>query len=190
MDTTISSRELWNKASVTGLLLALVTIAFLFVADLCAKLNSPIAGALMFLVDIAKIVVCIVLFRYFLVKLKNGRPNVIRKDLYSYGIKIALCSSILVAGYNLLDILVINPNQVQQAIDSFRTSYAQFADSNTLSALDGIEGKMPIFTFIFSWIWCFVWGWALSSIFSRNLIPSPFDDVRNSSNTPEDQNQN
>lgn len=28
MDKSVSSRELWNKASATGLILALVTIAF------------------------------------------------------------------------------------------------------------------------------------------------------------------
>lgn len=181
MDKSVSSRELWNKASATGLILALVTIAFGVLASLTGKMGSAIAGnTLSILLGLAKIIVCIVLFRYFLVKLKEGHPDAAKQDLKHYGLRIALCSSILVAGYNLLDILVINPDQVNQVAESFRTAYSQFADSNTLNAMDAIEGKMPVYVFFVTLIYCFVWGWVLAAIFSSSLAPSdPFGGTGN-----------
>ena len=181
MDKSVSSRELWNKASATGLILALVTIAFGVLGGLTSKVGSAIvSNALPILLGLAKIIACIVLFRYFLVKLKEAHPDAVKQDLMHYGLRIALCSSILVAGYNLLDILVINPDQVSQAVESFRTAYSQFADSNTLNALDALVGKMPVYVFFVALVYCFVWGWVLAAIFSSSLAPSdPFASIGN-----------
>lgn len=181
MDKTVSSRELWNKASATGLILALVTIAFGVLSGLTGKAGSSIVGnALSILLGLAKIIVCIALFRYFLVKLRKSYPDAGKQDLMHYGLRIALCSSILVAGYNLLSILVINPDQVSQAVESFRTAYSQFADSNTLNALDALEAKMPVYVFFVTLAYCFVWGWVLAAIFSSSLAPSdPFGSIGN-----------
>ena len=174
MDKSVSSRELWNKASATGLILALVTIAFGVLGGLTSKVGSAlVSNALPILLGLAKILACIV-------KLKEAHPDAVKQDLMHYGLRIALCSSILVAGYNLLDILVINPDQVSQAVESFRTAYSQFADSNTLNALDALEGKMPVYVFFVTLVYCFVWGWVLAAIFSSSLAPSdPFASIGN-----------
>ena len=64
-------------------------------------------------------------------------------------------------------------------MDTVMQAYAQILDSNTLSQMDKMLGKMPQITFFSNLIYCFIFGTVLSAILSRN-IPSkdPFADYR------------
>ena len=51
-------------------------------------------------------------------------------------------------------------------------------DSNSMAALEGLESKMGVISLVSNLIWCFVYGWILSSIMSSSLVGKKniFDD--------------
>lgn len=180
MEKSLSSGYLWNKAATSGIILAAVTVIITLLGSLCAKIPAAfMASTLSVLLTIVKIAACAWTLRFFILKLKEEFPSADRGKLSGYGVKIAVCSSILVAGYNLLDITIIHPDTVQTVMDTFRETYSAMADSNTLAAMDSVAGKLPVYTFFSTFVYCFIWGWALSSAFAGSAAPSdPFDDIQ------------
>ena len=104
--------------------------------------------------------------------------------LQHYGLKVALFSSILVAGFSLVQILVINPDTMTQMIQEVENTYQNLMDSNTMAAMEKMMSKLPAITFFSSLIYCYLWGWILSTTFARRLFPiDPFGDRTQNDNT-------
>ena len=58
--------------------------------------------------------------------------------------------------------------------------------------MDGMLDKLPVLTFLFQWMYCFLYGTVLSSIMSRyiflqKLFGGPFNGPQNNQNTPDEQ---
>lgn len=179
VETTISASEIWNKASVSGLLLGAVTVLFMLVQEFLipelsqggsfgGNLLGSISGILL---KIAKIAVCLLLLRNFLKRFAAGFPTVTNARVAGYGIKIALFSSLIVTAYFVADILFVNPEQYTEAFNTLTQQYSSTMDANTLSALDGMMARMPLVGGITTFLYCFVWGWIASLVMSRD-IPS------------------
>ena len=105
-------------------------------------------------------------------------------DLQRYGQKIALFSSILVSGFTMLHLLVINPDMIAQMVKSTQEAYQGMMDSNTATAMEKMMNMIPAFTFVFTLLYCYLWGWMLSTAFARRLFPVNAFGER----TPDDQN--
>ena len=103
---------------------------------------------------------------------------------FSRHLKIALFSSILVSGFTMLQLLVINPDMVAQMVKSTQEAYQGMMDSNTATAMEKMMNMIPAFTFVFTLLYCYLWGWMLSTAFARRLFPVNAFGER----TPDDQN--
>jgi len=175
MNNELTSGTLWNKAAVSGLILAAVTIAFTLVSSLAGKIDGAASGILSFVLWAGKVASCILLLRYFLVKLHNEYPDSDRKQLNGYGTRIAFLSAIVVAGYSLASMLLIEPEAFNEAMNVAMEQYKSMLDSNSLAAIEQMMPKLPAITFFSMLVYCFLWGWILSGIFSSSLAPSdPF----------------
>ena len=123
---------------------------------------------------IVKIVTCIYLFRVLMLRFFNTVQTDYAR-LQRYGLKVALFSSIVVAGFSILQILVINPEMMTQTIHAVQNAYQNMMDSNTMAAMEKMISKLPVITFFSSLIYCYLWGWILSTTFARRLFPvNPF----------------
>ena len=175
MKKEFSSSVSWNSAALAGLVMGTATIILDYLPMLPALLGGEgmfadlLGGAL----KIVKIVTC----------------NTVQTDyarLQRYGLKVALFSSIVVAGFSILQILVINPEMMTQTIQAVQNTYQHMMDSNTMAAMEKMISKLPVITFFSSLIYCYLWGWILSTSFARRLFPvNPFGE-RDS----DDQNNN
>ena len=71
----------------------------------------------------------------------------------------------------MLQLLVINPDMVAQMVKSTQEAYQGMMDSNTATAMEKMMNMIPAFTFVFTLLYCYLWGWMLSTAFARRLFP-------------------
>ena len=179
MKKEYTSGASWNNASIAGLVMAAVTIALELVAGLCGKVNGVAGGFLGFLAWAAKLIVCAFTFRYLMKRFHGSFSEVDNQRLRSYGVKLALFSALIVAAYSLVNILVINPDSINDIIQGAKEGYASMMDSNSEAALEKMLPKMPVYIGVGTVIYCFLWGWLYSSIFSKSIAPDdPFADFK------------
>ena len=179
----LDNNALWNEASVTGLFFAAVSIACLMGKQLVAgSSNAFLISAVGVVLWIAEFAGCIVLMRKRMVRLRDTYSSVTIQDSYKFGRRAALLSGLLVAGAHALLLM-------QMPADSMDTMIGQMAQQFQLSASDiesmgAMVDKLPLWTFIFEWVYCFLYGTVLSSIMSRyvfiqRLFDGPRDDDPN-----------
>ena len=178
MKKEFSSSASWNSAAVAGLVMGIATIIldYLPTLTLAIGLKGFLGSVLVFLIKIAKIVACVYVFRLMMLRFFNTYETDYAR-LQRFGPKTALFSSLIVAGFSLLQMLVINPETMTQVIQEVQNSYQSIMDSNTMAAMEKMFSKLPAITFVFSAIYCYLWGWLLSTTFARRLFPiDPFGD--------------
>ena len=178
MKKEFSSSVSWNSAAVAGLVMAVSTIAADYLTTLPVILGAKgfVGSVIVYLLKFAKIVACVYVFRVLMLRFHNNVETDYTR-LQHYGLKLALFSSILVAGFSLAQMLVINPDTMSQVIQEVESAYQNMMDSNTMSAMEKMMSKLPAITFFSSLIYCYLWGWILSTTFARRLFPvDPFGD--------------
>lgn len=171
MKKEFSSSLSWNNAALAGLVMGVATIAADYLTTLPALLGGGAVGAILsYILKIAKIVACVCLFRILMVRFHDTVQTDYSR-LQRYGLKIALFSSILVAGFSLAQILVLNPDSFNQIMAEVLSSYQSMMDSNTMAAMEKMMAKLPAITFFSSLVYCYIWGWVLSTTFARRFFP-------------------
>lgn len=176
MKKEFSSSVSWNSAALAGLVMGAATIVLDYLPMLPTLLggDSVIGNLLAGVFKIVKIVACIYLFRVLMLRFFNTVQTDYAR-IQRYGLKVALFSSIVVAGFSVLQILVINPEMMTQTIQAVQNTYQHMMDSNTMAAMEKMISKLPVITFFSSLIYCYLWGWILSTSFARRLFPvNPF----------------
>ncbi len=176
MKKEFSSSVSWNSAALAGLVMGASTIALDYLPMLpaltgCGETAGYLLGGAL---KIVKIIACICLFRVLMLRFfRTVQTDYAR--LQRYGLKVAMFSSILVAGFSLLQILVINPDMLGQTVQAVQNTYQNMMDSNTAAAMEKMISKLPVITFFSSVVYCYLWGWILATTFARRLFPAnPF----------------
>ena len=179
MTKDYSSSASWNSAALAGLVMAAVTIALDFARGLASKLPGVGGGVLSFFAWALKLVLCAWTFRYLMKRFYEGFDGVDSFSLKRYGLKLALFSSIIVSAYSLVSMLVINPDTINEIMNTYRETYASMMDSNSEAALEKMLPKLPTYIGLVSVVYCFLWGWLYSSLFSKSIAPfDPFADIK------------
>lgn len=177
MKETISNSLIWNKAAVTGVVFAAVTITCgLLAKGLAAlQLNGFVSGLLSFLIWAAQFGGCIWLMIFFMKKLVAAYDGVTNSDTNRYGRRIALFSAILIAVVNFFILYFTPEAKMQEMIDEALGAYGSMLDSNSLAMMEEMLQNLPVLTFFGNLIYCFLYGTILSAILSRNIpAPDPF----------------
>lgn len=144
MKKEFSSSVSWNSAALAGLVMGVFTIAVDYLPSLPLLLGGTgvFVGILNFILKVVKIVACVIAFKYLLERFHNN-VKVGYPELQRYGQKIALFSSILVSGFTMLQLLVINPDMIAQVVKSTQEAYQGMMDSNTATAMEKMMNMIP-----------------------------------------------
>ena len=185
MNRDYSSSASWNSAAIAGLILAAVTIAAEFAGSLCGKVPGVLGGLLNFMAWAGKLVLCAVTFRVLMKRFHAGYEGVDHFALKRYGLKLALFSSLLVAAYSLVNFLIINPDSINEIVQTYKETYSSMLDSNSEAALDKMLPKLPVYIGFVTVIYCFIWGWIYSGLFSKSI--APYDPFANFKDSPDNQ---
>ena len=111
---------------------------------------------------------CILLMREQMFKLKERFENVQMADTAKLGRRIALFSGLLLASAQALFIMQMPSDQMNEMVN-------QLSETMSLTAADmenvnGVLDRLPLFTFIFQWAYCWLYGSVLASILSRYIF--------------------
>ncbi len=179
MSNEFSSSASWNKAAVAGFVMAAVTIAMELLKGWSGTAGGFLGVLLNLLVSIAKIVVCVILFRNLMGRFAFGFSGVTYPRLQHYGLKLALFSSLLCAAFALYQAIQMDPEEIRSAVEASSWQFGSILDSNTEAAIEQLFPKLPAITFFFMFGYCFLWGWSLSTLFARGFaqVRDPFDDT-------------
>ena len=187
MKPTLDNKAIWNEAAVSGMLFGAVSIACLM-----GKQGSAMTGNA-FLTQLAGIVLwaveffgCIWLMKRRMILLRDKYYNVQIKESYKFGRRVALLSGLLVASANAFVILKM-PAETMDTMVGALSSQMQLT-STDMETVNGVVDKLPIFTFLFQWVYCFLYGTVLSAIMSRYVfIRGLFNGPKDDSQLPDEQ---
>lgn len=172
----INNRIQWEKASKAGIVLGLVSSAYLLLSSLLARYAGNINSAfLVTFISMAlwsvKFLACIGLMKYFLIRLKITYKGVDSNVAFKFGVKIALLSAFVYSVFYLANLLYISNDVLQAQMDLFLEQAAPMMDSNTAAVMDKTMDSLPTSTTIFNLIYCTLFGTVLSKVLSKALIP-------------------
>ena len=190
MEKRISRKDLWDGAGKAGLVLGLVSSAYVLLTMLLTKLSGSTGMALVstllaFLLWALKFGGCIYLMKYFMTKFAGAHPEADNSDTFRFGMATAFLSALIFSAFDLAYMTWVAPDAMTQAMESVTEMYGNMLPAESLDMLEEINlGRVTFFTNL---IYCFLFGTVLSAILSRS-IPSrnPFADNR-PTDTPEEQ---
>ena len=191
MERPFSRKDLWDAAGKAGLVLGLVSAAYVLVSALLTKISGGAGMAfiftiLAFLAWAAKFAGCILLMKFFMKKFADAHPGIDNSGTFRFGMVTALLSALIFAAFDMAYVTWIAPDTMSQAIETVQESYGSMLPEESLEALEEINfGTVSFFTNL---IYCFLFGTVLSAILSRNIPSSnPFTNPGPYNNTPDDQ---
>lgn len=191
MKGKLDNTTLWNEAAKAGALLGLVSVSCLVLKELAGMSGSAfLEQAAVVILWSVEFFGCILLMKKVQLDLRDKYENVKMEDTFRLGRRAAALSGLLLASAQALIILYMP----QETMDTLVSDISQ-AMSMTSSQKEQVEGmldKMPLYTFVFQWLYCFLYGTVLSSIMSRyiflqKLFGGPFDGPQDNDNTPDQQ---
>lgn len=174
-------KALWDRAGKAGLVLGLVSCAYLLINGFTAALGSgnalgaaaiSILNAVLWL---AKLVGCVLLMKMFMKRFAaaTGADN---SDTFKFGIATALLSALIFAAFCMAYYSFIQPDALTQSFDMMMEGYSDYFTSDMMESVEKLSPRMPTYMFFTQLFYCFIYGLVLSAILSRN-IPSrnPFE---------------
>ena len=168
-----------EQAGKAGLVLGGVSIVYMLLTMLTGKAaeNGPafLLGLVNVLLWIVKLVACIYLMRFFILRFAASDPTVDNSRAFRFGTLTALLSALLYSAFYLAYVSFIAPDTFEEALSMLTDN--PMIDSNTMSAIEDMIPRMPTMSFFFNLIWCWLFGTVLAAIFSRNISSkNPFDE--------------
>ena len=167
MKKTIDNTVLWNEAAKAGALFGGISIGCLLLKELSARSGS------VFLVQAAAVILwaveffgCILLMKNLMLRLSQRYGGVKMAHSATFGSRSALLSGLLVASAQAILIM----NLPQEAMDPLLDEVGAALTSIQREQMEDYMDKLPVFTFIFQWLYCYLYGSLLARIMSRYIF--------------------
>lgn len=171
-----------SEASTAALLFGLISGGYDLLSPLIPHIQPAwLANIVSIVLWAAKFVGCIYLMKACMVRLSGKYEGVGSSELLRFGTLIALFSAIITAACSYVSLQYVYPNMLNDTLMAYQSQMGGMLDSNTRSALEQAGGQLPLISLFSNLIWCFVYGWILSRILSRNLGKEDFSDTKDNS---------
>lgn len=174
----LDSKTLWNEAGRVG-------FVFGGFSSLCLVLKegAALTGST-FLVQAAAIILwaveffgCILLMKKYMLDLRDKFDGVTVEDTYRFGRRVALLSGLILAAVDAVLIMKMPQDTVESVVAELNTAISTKMGAGYEGEIGRFVDKLPLYTFIGQWIYCFLYGSLLSSIMSRYLyVQDAFND--------------
>lgn len=182
-NNTFQSNSIWNDAARSGIVLGLVSVAYMVCSNLLAKINASGVGAAALNVGSLilwgfKFYLCIHLMKVFMQRYADTHEDVTNGDTFRFGALTALLSALIYSGLALAWSLFVQPEALGDAMQTVLAASSDALNETQISAVEELIPKLPSITFFLNFSWCWLFGTVLSAILSAN-IPSknPFKNM-------------
>ena len=175
MTGEISRKTLWDSAGKGGLILGGVTIAFMalnLVLELLPdnSIGTFLTTILSFIIWAAKLFCCVYVLFALMRKFTLDFPGADRATVRKFGVIVGFTSALIYSAFLLVYFLYINPDALAESFAAATDAYSGMMDSNTLEAVEQMQGSMPAITFFGTLVYCTLFGWAASAIIASRLV--------------------
>ena len=143
MAANIDRTTMWNEGAGYGMILGLATGVFIFLnMGTAALAENGGAGLKMLAVALnaglwlVKFLGCLWLMRFFMLKFVAGHKGADNRQSFRLGLIVALTSAVVYSGIQLLNICVISPGMVEDALKTAMETVSTmpgFSDSDMVS---------------------------------------------------------
>lgn len=169
MNKMLDNSSLWNEAAKGAALLGAVSVGCLVLKELAGQSGSN------FLITAAAVILwvveffgCILLMKRSMLDLRDHYSGVQMADTARLGRRMALLSGLLLASAQALFIMKMPQEELNTLTDELSKAIpATAADRDTL---DSVITRLPVYTFVVQWVYCYLYGSVLSSILSRYIF--------------------
>lgn len=182
---------IWNESAKAGLLFGAVSVACLGLKELSALSGSA------FLVQAAAIILwvveffgCILIMKNIMLRFRDKYEGVKMEDTYKLGRRAGFLSGLILASAQAFIIMKMPAETMDEFVNQMMST-AQLLPTDR-DAVDAALANLPVLTFIFQWLYCYLYGSILASIMSRYIFLQklfggfpPKED--NEDNSPEEQ---
>jgi hypothetical protein len=188
MKRKLDSNAVWNEAGKGALYLGGLSVLCLSLKEVSALSSSNFlitaASAILWVVEFFG---CILLMKRFMLDFRDKYEGVQMADTARLGRRMALLSGLLLASAQALFIMQMPQEDMNTLMDQLSTAMSM--GSSEREAMDGVLAKLPVYTFVFQWLYCFLYGTVLASILSRYIFMQEVFGTRFRP-TDEDENEN
>ena len=167
----LDSKTLWNEAGRVG-------FVFGGFSSLCLvmKEGAALTGST-FLVQAAAIILwaveffgCILLMKKYMLDLRDKFDGVTMEETYHFGRRVALLSGLILAAVDAALIMKMPQDTVADVVNELNTAITAKLGAGYEGEVGRVVDRLPLYTFIFQWIYCFLYGSLLSAIMSRYIF--------------------
>ena len=176
---TIHSNS-WNDAAKYGLVLGLISVAYLYFGHLQVNLGQTgmFSVAIGLIAWAAKFMGCIKLMKYAMTRFVLNNPEATNTDTFKLGAKMALLSALVFSVISIADQLYIFPEYYQSIYAALMEEYAKILPAEQIKEIKNMLVNAPKIAFIGTFIYCTTFGTVLSFILSRTT-PSKNPFIKN-----------
>ena len=167
----LNGKTLWNEAGRAGFVLGGFSSLCLLLKEGAALTGST------FLVQAAAIILwaveffgCILLMKKYMLDLRDKFDGVTMVDTYRFGRRVGLLSGLILASVDALLIMNMPQDAVASVVGELTAAVSGQLGSGYEDQVARIVDKLPLYTFIFQWLYCFLYGSLLSAILSRYIF--------------------
>ena len=113
----------------------------------------------------------------YMLDLRDKFDGVTVEDTYRFGRRVALLSGLILAAVDAVLIMKMPQDTVESVVTELNTAISTKMGAGYEGEIGRFVDKLPLYTFIGQWIYCFLYGSLLSSIMSRYLyVQDAFND--------------
>ena len=175
MTGEISKKTLWDSAGKGGLILGGVTVGFMALSLLVGLLPDGSVGTFLstilnFIIWAAKLFCCVYMLFALMRKFTLDFPGADKATVRKFGGIVGFTSAIIYSAFMLVYILYLNPDALAESFATATEAYSGMLDSNSMQALDAMQGSMPAIMFFGTLVYCTLFGWAASAIIAPRLV--------------------
>ena len=175
MTGEISGKTLWDNAGKAGLILGGVTVGFMVLNLLLGLLPDNSVGTFLstifnFIIWAAKLYCCIYVLFALMRKFTLDFPGADRAAVRKFGVMTGFTSALIYSAFTLVYFLYIQPDALAESFAAATEAYSGMLDSNSIQALEQMQGSMPAIMFFGNLVYCTLFGWAASAIIASRLV--------------------
>ena len=167
----LDSKTLWNEAGRVGFVFGGFSSLCLLLKEGAALTGSS------FLVQAAAIILwaveffgCILLMKKYMLDLRDKFDDVTVEDTYHFGRRVALLSGLILAAVDAVLIMKMPQDTVASVVSELSAAMPASLGGVSEDEVGRLVDKLPLYTFIFQWLYCFLYGSLLSAIMSRYIF--------------------
>ncbi len=169
MKNKMDNTAVWNEAGKGALYLGGLSVLCLSLKEVSALSGSN------FLITAASVILwvveffgCILLMKRFMLDFRDKYEGVQMADTARLGRRMALLSGLLLASAQALFIMQMPQEEMNALVDQLSSAMSMGASER--EAMDGVIPRLPVLTFVFQWLYCYLYGTVLASILSRYIF--------------------